>query len=158
MQKDINFYQAVGSAGEIVKAQHSYCLTEDYVAVSDCEVGTFLQRGEKGKEATQATGAPITKDIVGVCVKANFINSEAATDKYKSGSNIFVLERGQIFMNFTGATKNGQYIFLKISDGSVALNDSSILADHMYTGFRIVAGGDETATGLNTCIIQDYTL
>lgn len=158
MQKDINFYQAVGNAGDVVKASHSYLLTEDYIAGSDCQVGTFVQRGRVEKEVTQATGVQITGEILGVCLKTNFINSEVATDKYKAGSNVFVLNRGQVYMNFNGATKDGQFIFLKTADGSLVLNDTSILADHTYTGFRIVAGGNPSATGLNTCVVQDYTL
>lgn len=158
MQKDINFYQAIGNAGDVVKASHSYLLTEDYIAGSDCQVGTFVQRGDKEKEVKQATGTQVTGEILGVCLKTNFINSEVTTNAYKAGSNVFILNRGQVYMNFTGATKNGQFIFLKTDDGSLVLNDTSILANHTYTGFRIVAGGNPSATGLNTCVIQDYTL
>lgn len=158
MQKEIKFYQAIGSAGEVVKASHSYMLTEDYIATSDCEIGTFLQRGAKGKEATQATGKPITSDILGVCVKTNFVNSEATTNTYKAGANVFVLERGQIFMNFSTATKNGQYVFLNEADGSLAVGDTSIKSGYRYTGFRIVDGGQPTATSLHTCVVQDYVL
>ena len=73
-QKKVNSTQALGSAGRISKAIHSYLNTFQAIAGDDkVKVGCFVQKGAKEGEVKGASGANITGDILGVVVKDHYL-------------------------------------------------------------------------------------
>lgn len=142
-QKSVNKSQALGSAGQISKAFHNYCNTFSAVATDEhvC-VGCFVQAGTKDGEVKGASGQAITTNILGVVVKDKYISSDGteAVHIYREGDNVTILNAGNIFIEVEAEASQGQYVFLKDSNGALAFGDTNTLSDHTYTGFRVSVG------------------
>ena len=142
-QKTVNKTQALGSAGQISKAFHNYCNTFSAVATDEnvC-VGCFVQAGAKDGEVVGASGQEITANILGVVVKDKYISSAGteAVHIYRKGDNVTIINAGNVFIECESVATAGQYVFLKDDNGALAFDDTSTLADHTYTGWRVSVG------------------
>lgn len=138
----------LGCAGEIYKAEHSFLNTVVRVPTDDVTIGTFVQKGTLENEVIQASGAAITADIIGVVVKNELVNSNTDTDVYSKGKPVTVLQEGNIFIETSLQAVQGQYVFLKTADGTLAFGNSATLADHTYTGFRVDIGNATASAGV----------
>lgn len=148
LQSKVLSTQAVGSAGVIYKSEHSFLNTVTRVAITPIQVGTFVQANQVENEATTVTGVAITGSIIGVAVKNELVSSVGNTDLIQSGSNFTVLSEGNIFIETNLVAKQGQYVFLKTTDGTLAFSDTATLAGHTYTGFKVDIGNATATAGL----------
>ena len=141
-QKQVNSTQALGSAGRISKAIHSYLNTFEAIAGDDkVRVGCFVQKGAKEGEVIGASGVAITSDVLGVVVKNHYISNEAQTDTYKQGDNVTILNAGNIFIETDKEAKIGQYVHLVTATGALSFeNTINTGGDKTYTGFRVSRG------------------
>lgn len=142
-QKQVNSTQALGSAGRISKAIHSYLNTFEAVVGDDkVKVGCFVQKGAKEGEVKGASGANITGDILGVVVKNHYISNEAQTDTYKQGDNVTILNAGNIFIETDKEAKIGQYVHLVKATGALSFDETidTSGSTKTYTGFRVSRG------------------
>lgn len=148
LQTQVLKTQAIGSAGQIYKSEHSFLNTVERIAIEDISVGYFVQQGTNENEAKMASGKPITAPIIGVSVKNSLRNSTGDTDVMLKGNNFTVVQEGNIFIDTNLVAKQDQYIFLKTDDGSLAFANTSTLADHTYTGFRVDIGNATATAGV----------
>ena len=142
-QKKVNSTQALGSAGRISKAIHSYLNTFQAIAGDDkVSVGCFVQKGNKEGEVIGTSGVAVNSKVLGVVVKDHYLSSEIATYTYKSGDNVTILNAGNIFIEAKAAAKVGQYVHLVKADGSLSFDDAidSTGTTKAYTGFRVSVG------------------
>ena len=136
----------IGSAGEIYRGALNFGGTSSKVAISDVNVGEFVQAGTLENEVTQASGVAITAKILGVVVKDKLVNAcTFPTVKIAEGDNCSVTEAGYVFINTSAIATQGQYVYLKTADGTLAFATAATLADHTNTGW-IVDIGNATAT------------
>lgn len=155
LQKQSYSKQALGVPGEIAKAFHNNCNTEQgYTADDKVCVGCFVQTktGAKNEnEVIGASGVAITGQILGVCTKNQYISScgTDAVHTYPKDYNVEYLNVGAVFIENDGQiAKKGQYVFLKNDDGKLVFDDNSTKADHTYTGFRVLIGHDSDDDGI----------
>ena len=148
LQTQVLATQALGSAGQIYKSEHSFLNTVERVAISDVAVGTFVQAGTLEGEVISANGVAITADIVGVVVKNQLRNSIGDTAVIPKGNNVTVLTEGNIFIATDALAVQGDYVFLKTADGALAFASTPTLADHTYTGFRVDIGNGTATAGI----------
>lgn len=155
-QKTIKKTQALGSAGQISSAIHSYCNTFSAVvaeADSVC-VGCFVQSTDRDGEVKGASGQAITGKILGVVVKDRYINScgTEAVHIYNAGENVTILNAGNIFIEVEANAEVGKYIHLSTAAGALSFDDAidTTGVDKVYTGFRVAKGNavPYTADGL----------
>ena len=137
-----------GVRGEIYKAEHSFLNTVVRVPIDDVIVGYFVQKGTLENEVTEVSGKAITADIIGVVVKNELINSLTDTAVYPKGKPVTVLSEGNIFIATSAIAVQGQYVFLKTADGTLAFGNTATLADHTYTGFRVDIGNSTATAGI----------
>lgn len=145
--------QALGSAGEISKAYHSFCNVETAIAADEnCKVGGFVQTkngSTNENEVIGASGKAISGNVVGVVVKANYINSEKVTNIYKKGDNLSIITAGSVFIDVSNAkVEKGKFVFLKNVDGSLVFDDKMVLAEHTFTGWVVSKGNAEAKDGV----------
>ena len=57
-------------------------------------------------------------------------------------------KKGNIFIETSLQATQGQYVFLKTADGTLAFGNSATLADHTYTGFRVDIGNGSATAGV----------
>ena len=148
LQTQVLATQALGSAGQIYKAEHSFLNTVERVTTTDVTVGTFVQAGTLENEVIQASGVAITAGIVGVVDKNDLVNSLTNTAVIPKGNNVTVLTEGNIFIGTNLVATQGDYVFLKTADGTLAFASTPTLADHTYTGFRVDIGNATATAGL----------
>ena len=148
LQTQVLATQPLGSAGQIYKAEHSFLNTVERVAIDDISVGYFVQAGTLENEVIMASGQAITANIVGVAVKNQLRNSIGDTDVIPEGNNLTVLTEGNIFIGTNLVANQGDYVFLKTADGTLAFASTPTLADHTYTGFRVDIGNATAAAGI----------
>ncbi len=148
LQSQVLKTQALGSPGQIYKAEHSFLNTVERVAIDDVVVGTFVQAGTLENEVTGASGEAITTPIIGVVVKNQLRNSTSDTDVIPKGNNITVLTEGNIFIATDAIATQGDYVFLKTADGDLAFASTPTLANHTYTGFRVDIGNATATAGV----------
>lgn len=147
MQKKVN-RMGVGTAGQIVKGIHNYCmLFHSPVKDDSVFVGGFIQTADNPQLIQGASGRQITGKILGVVIKDQYITAESNTDNYKPNDIATCLTKGVVYIETKTPAKVGQYVFLKNSDGTLAFDDTETKADHTYTGFRVVVG---TGSAVNT--------
>ena len=142
-QKKVNSTQALGSAGRISKAIHSYLNTFQAIAGDDkVSVGCFVQKGQKEGEVIGASGVAITGKILGVVVKDHYLSSESETITYKAGDNVTILNAGNIFIEAKSEAKIGQYIHIAKANGALSFDDEidTSGSTKVYTGFRVSKG------------------
>ena len=142
-QKKVNSTQALGSAGRISKAIHSYLNTFQAIAGDDkVSVGCFVQKGQKEGEVIGASGVAITGKILGVVVKDHYLSSESETITYKAGDNVTILNAGNIFIETDKEAKIGQYIHIAKANGALSFDDEidTSGSTKVYTGFRVSKG------------------
>ena len=142
-QKKVNSTQALGSAGRISKAIHSYLNTFQAIAGDDkVSVGCFVQKGQKEGEVIGATGVAVNSKVLGVVVKDHYLSSEIATYTYKSGDNVTILNAGNIFIETDKEAKIGQYIHIAKANGALSFEDTidTSGSTKVYTGFRVSKG------------------
>lgn len=140
--------QALGSAGVIYKSEHSFLNTVQRVAIAAITVGTFVQANAVANEAKPASGAAITGNIMGIAVKNDLVNSIGNTALIPSGNNFTVLTDGNIFIETSLVATQGQYVFLKTDDGTLAFGNSATLGGYTYTGFMVDIGNATATAGL----------
>lgn len=144
-QKTINKAQALGSAGQISSAIHSYCNTFSAVvaeADSVC-VGCFVQSTDRDGEVKGASGEAITGKILGVVVKDRYINScgTQAVHIYNAGENVTILNAGNIFIEVEADAQVGKYVHLSQAAGALSFEDTiDDTGTKIYTGFRVAKG------------------
>lgn len=148
LQTQVLATQALGNAGQIYKAEHSFLNTVERVAIADISVGYFVQAGTLENEIIMASGQAITADIVGVAVKNQLRNSIGDTDVIPKGNNLTVLTDGNIFIGTNLVAKQGDYVFLETASGDLAFASTPTLADHTYTGFRVDIGNATATAGI----------
>ena len=142
-QKQVNSTQALGSAGRISKAIHSYLNTFQAIAGDDkVSAGCFVQKGTKEGEVIGTTGVAVNSKVLGVVVKDHYLSSEIATYTYESGDNVTILNAGNIFIETDKEAKIGQYIHISKTDGSLSFDDTidTSGSTKVYTGFRVSKG------------------
>lgn len=145
--------QALGSAGEISKAFHSFCNVETGIAADEnCCVGCFVQTksgSTNENEVIGASGVSISGNVVGVVVKANYINNEKATHIYKKGDNLSIITAGSVFIEVNNAkVEKGKFVFLKNDNGSLVFDDKMVKTDHTFTGWVVSKGNAEAKDGV----------
>ena len=142
-QKKVNSTQALGSAGRISKAIHSYLNTFQAIAGDDkVKVGCFVQKGDKEGEVKGTSGVEVNSKVLGVVVKDHYLSSESETITYKSGDNVTILNAGNIFIEAKSEAKIGQYVHLNKTTGVLNFDDDKDTTgvDKVYTGFRVSKG------------------
>lgn len=148
LQSTVKGTMPLGSAGDIYKAEHSFYAPFQGLVIDDItKVGSFVQAGTKENEITMASGVAITKPIIGVVVKERLRNSAVETDLVEKGNNVTVLTEGYIYIATELVATQGQYVFLKTADGTLAFGNATTLADHTYTGFRVDIGNATATAG-----------
>ena len=152
-QKKVNSTQALGSAGRISKAIHSYLNTFQAIAGDDkVSVGCFVQKGDKEGEVKGTTGVEVNSKVLGVVVKDHYLSSEIQTYTYKSGDNVTILNAGNIFIEADKEAKIGQYIHISKTDGTLTFDETidTSGSTKVYTGFRVSKGNQApyTADGI----------
>ena len=145
--------QALGSAGEISKAFHSFCNVETAIAADEnCCVGCFVQTksgSTNENEVIGASGVAINGNVVGVVVKTNYINSEKATCIYKKGDNLSIITAGSVFIEVDNAkVEKGKFVFLKNDSGTLVFDDKMVKAGHTFTGWVVSKGNAEAKDGV----------
>ena len=148
-QKKVNSTQALGSAGRISKAIHSYLNTFQAIAGDDkVSVGCFVQKGQKEGEVIGTTGVAVNSKVLGVVVKDHYLSSEIATYTYKAGDNVTILNAGNIFIETDKEAKIGQYIHLNKTDGALSFDETIDTrgSPKVYTGFRVSKGNQAPYT------------
>lgn len=125
--------------GQILKGLHSNfsgfsAPTKD---TSVC-VGCFVQID--GKFVKGASGNAITGKIAGVVVANEYFSGVDNSNTYPADVNVFFINKGCIAIETESDATAGQYVFLKNDTGALVFNDSDTLANHTYTGFRVVYG------------------
>ena len=132
-------------AGQILKGLHSnfagHCAP---VKDNSVCVGCFVQND--GKFVKGASGVAITGKIMGIAIAGTYITSDVSTQVYPTENIAFFANKGCIAIETETPAKVGQYVFLKTADGELAFGDSETLADHTYTGFRVVYGTGDAVT------------
>ena len=121
-QKKVNSTQALGSAGRISKAIHSYLNTFQAIAGDDkVKVGCFVQKGQKEGEVIGASGVAVNSKVLGVVVKDHYLSSESETITFKAGDNVTILNAGNIFIETDHVTVPGKVkdLSLDIKEGEV---------------------------------------
>ena len=143
--QDKAYDMGMAKAGQILKGLHSnfagHCAPVKDNSVS---VGCFVQND--GKFVKGANGVAITGKIMGIAIAGTYITSDVSTQAYPTENIAFFANKGCIAIETTSPAKSGQYVFLKNADGVLAFGDSETLADHTYTGFRVVYGTDDQGT------------
>ena len=144
-QKKVNSTQALGSAGRISKAIHSYLNTFQAIAGDDkVSVGCFVQKGQKEGEVIGASGVAVNSKVLGVVVKDKYISScgTEAVHTYKVGDNVTILNAGNIFIEAKSEAKIGQYIHIAKANGALSFDDAidTSGSTKVYTGFRVSKG------------------
>lgn len=142
-QKTVSKSQALGSAGRISKAIHSYLNTFQAIAGDDkVKVGCFVQKGDKEGEVIGASGVAVNSKVLGVVVKDHYLSSEIATYTYKAGDNVTILNAGNIFIEAKSEAKIGQYIHISKTDGTLSFDETidTSGSTKVYTGFRVSKG------------------
>ena len=142
-QKKVNSTQALGSAGRISKAIHSYLNTFQAIAGDDkVKVGCFVQKGDKEGEVIGTTGVAVNSKVLGVVVKDHYLSSESETITYKAGDNVTILNAGNIFIEAKSEAKIGQYIHIAKADGTLSFDETidTSGSTKVYTGFRVSKG------------------
>ena len=142
-QKKVNSTQALGSAGRISKAIHSYLNTFQAIAGDDkVSVGCFVQKGQKEGEVIGASGVAVNSKVLGVVVKDQYLSSESETITYKAGDNVTILNAGNIFIEAKSEAKIGQYIHIAKANGALSFDDAidTSGSTKVYTGFRVSKG------------------
>lgn len=142
-QKTVSKSQALGSAGRISKAIHSYLNTFQAIAGDDkVKVGCFVQKGQKEGEVIGTSGVAVNSKVLGVVVKEHYISSESETITYKAGDNVTILNAGNIFIEAKSEAKIGQYIHIAKANGALSFDDNidTSGSTKVYTGFRVSKG------------------
>lgn len=138
MQQSVGVMGAA-KPGQILKGLHSNfsgfsAPTKD----TSVRVGCFVQLD--GKFVKGASGNAITGKIAGVVVANEYFSGVDNSDTYPANVNVFFINKGCIAIETKSNATAGQYVFLKNDNGALVFNDSDTLANHTYTGFRVVYG------------------
>ena len=142
-QKTVSKSQALGSAGRISKAIHSYLNTFQAIAGDDkVKVGCFVQKGTKEGEVIGTTGVAVNSKVLGVVVKDHYLSSESETITFKAGDNVTILNAGNIFIEAKSEAKIGQYIHIAKANGALSFDETidTSGSTKVYTGFRVSKG------------------
>lgn len=148
-QKTVSKSQALGSAGRISKAIHSYLNTFQAIAGDDkVSVGCFVQKGQKEGEVIGTSGVAVNSKVLGVVVKDHYVSSESETITYKAGDNVTILNAGNIFIEAKSEAKIGQYIHIAKANGALSFDDNidTSGSTKVYTGFRVSKGNQAPYT------------
>ena len=148
-QKKVNSTQALGSAGRISKAIHSYLNTFQAIAGDDkVSVGCFVQKGQKEGEVVGTSGVEVNSKVLGVVVKDHYLSSESETITFKAGDNVTILNAGNIFIETDKEAKIGQYIHIAKANGALSFDDEidTSGSTKVYTGFRVSKGNQAPYT------------
>ena len=148
-QKKVNSTQALGSAGRISKAIHSYLNTFQAIAGDDkVSVGCFVQKGQKEGEVIGTSGVEVNSKVLGVVVKDHYLSSESETITFKAGDNVTILNAGNIFIETDKEAKIGQYIHIAKANGALSFDDEidTSGSTKVYTGFRVSKGNQAPYT------------
>ena len=152
-QKTVSKSQALGSAGRISKAIHSYLNTFQAIAGDDkVSVGCFVQKGQKEGEVIGTSGVAVNSKVLGVVVKDHYLSSESETITFKAGDNVTILNAGNIFIEAKSEAKIGQYIHIAKANGALSFDETidTSGSTKVYTGFRVSKGNQApyTADGI----------
>lgn len=142
MQKKVRANLGNGIPGQILKGEHNYLfLAQGEVASDNVHPGGFLQSvANNPGQVKNATGAAISGSIVGVCTLSKYVSSEATpVDNYKSGDVTYAM-KGAIWIKTKVACSEGQFVFLKTDDGTLAFDNSATKTNHTYTGWKVLIG------------------
>ena len=148
-QKKVNSTQALGSAGRISKAIHSYLNTFQAIAGDDkVSVGCFVQKGQKEGEVIGTSGVAVNSKVLGVVVKDHYVSSESETITFKAGDNVTILNAGNIFIEADKEAKIGQYVHIAKANGALTFDETidTTGATKVYTGFRVSKGNQAPYT------------
>ena len=153
-QTQVNLNQALGNAGQISKAHHSFCNVIPAIAADEfVKVGSFVQSKTSPtneNEVIGASGKQITGSILGVVVRDSLkvAGDSTATLAVKKGENCATLTEGSIFIEVNAIAKKGKYVMLQTTDGALGFYDSSTQSGYTYTGFRVSKGNETAARGI----------
>ena len=149
LQSSTKRTQALGSAGVITSAGHSYLNTVERVVVDDItKVGAFVQSNANANEAINASGSAISGSILGVVVKDELRSYATDTALTAKGSNQTVIVTGNVLIETSLVANQGQYVFLKTADGTLGFADTKTLTDYTYTGWRVEVGNATAVAGI----------
>lgn len=146
MQLQSNKYACKGWRGRIYKEHGT--VSEYYLVMdNNVTVGSFVQVDQTTQGCYAATkignvNATINKFLLGVVIfDERHIDVGNNSDRIPKGNFANVLLKGSIFVSFTVASKFGQWVHVKTSDGSIVFDDNVTKADHKNTGFRVLQPG-----------------
>lgn len=149
LQKEVRQFQAAASAGKISRNLHSYNSVQGAIAADDnVRVGGFVKRtaSTQNGEVAGASGVAVTTEtdkIVGVCLKANLINSvQTPIDTFTKGNEVSYIERGYVWIETQTAANFGQFVFLKNDDGSLVFDNVNTKENHTFTGWKVSQGSE----------------
>ncbi len=149
LQNKVNSTQALGFAGQIAQARHSFFNTISGVVTDDnVKIGEFVQAGAKEGEVKGANGQAIAGKILGLAVFENFQNGNGDSAVVEKGNNVTILNAGSAYIATSLIAKQGQAVLLKTDDGSLVFDNDKAKADHTFTGFVVAKGNASAESGV----------
>ena len=148
LQNKVNSTQALGFAGQIAQARHSFFNTISGVVTDDnVKIGEFVQAVKEG-EVKGANGQAITGKILGLAVFENFQNDNGDSAVVEKGNNVTILNAGSAYIATSLQAKQGQAVLLKIADGSLVFDNDKAKEDYTFTGFVVAKGNTSAESGV----------
>lgn len=144
LQTEVRSAQAWAKVGQVTKGSHSYFMDADgIVADKNVCVGCFVKAKTNSKdfrEVVGASGVEVQNNdrIIGVVIFPEFIPGCSGPEHIiPEGRNIKIMVRGSIAIETETVAKQGQYVFLKNSDGALVFDDNPTKDDHTPTGWVV---------------------
>lgn len=134
-----------GNAGQIVKGLHNYCMLFHGIAIDESvSVGCFIQAADKEGNIKGASNKAIDNKILGVAIKDQYINANNNTTSYRANDLVTYLTKGVVYIETKTPAKEGQNVFLKTDDGTLAFDNAETKTGHTFTGFKVKKGTRDT--------------
>lgn len=150
-QKQVETAQALGVAGHIAQGRGSYFNTISGICADDkVEVGHFVIRGDKEGEFKGVKGATLTaaSKIAGVAIFDNFQSANGDSAVKAKGASVTVLNEGSVFIEAQVVAKAGQFVSVRMANGSLFIGDTTTVEGAVFTGFVVVKGNGEAKRGV----------
>lgn len=159
LQNHVRTQYAIGTAGQISKAIHSYYLPNSaIVGAGGAIVGQFVKSKDASNVVYQANGVAFNatqEKILGVVIKDHLVSTLEDTNTYPPNSEIQYLIKGAILIETSIPASKGQFVCLSVSDGALSFESTKPTdkTQLIYTGF-IVNSDTTTANLSETEIIE----
>lgn len=155
LQKSATYYKQIqqGFPGQIGRSSiatvtdvYEVYDTANPISPGDFVVGNVDNTTKSVKYASLSKGSIDGKPILGVVIE-NSLKAAAFSRNARipSGHNITVIKHGAVWIKATAEAKEGDWVYLKKADGSLAFDKLDTKADHFNTRFQVIDGGAKDA-------------